>query len=166
MDLQKLRNIGISRTSTRARPRSATASSTMPAAFTAWRSTASATMDYMDLERGVALPSLVRPLRWSGTTAINLIDTPGHVDFTVEVERSLACWTVRSSCFVRWVGCRPNRSHRSPDARHRVPRLAFINKLDRLADPYKVLQNLRKSWIATRCCCRSPSAWKPISRVS
>ncbi|HEY3276560.1 MAG TPA: elongation factor G [Syntrophorhabdaceae bacterium] len=97
-----------------------------------------ATMDYLpqEQERGITITSAVTTLEWAGHE-IQLIDTPGHVDFTIEVERSLRVLDGMVAVFCG-VGCVEPQSetvwHQAD--RYHVPRLAFINKLDRLGSDY------------------------------
>jgi elongation factor G len=105
-----------------------------------------ATMDWMEQERerGITITSAATTCEWKGHK-INLIDTPGHVDFTVEVERSLRVLdgAVMVYCAVGAVQPQSETVWRQAN-KYKVPRLAFVNKMDRTgADFYNVIDKMK-----------------------
>ena len=112
-----------------------------------------ATMDWMEQEqeRGITITSAATTCFWSGmgkqfeSHRVNIIDTPGHVDFTIEVERSLRILDGAVAIFCAVGGVEPQSETvwRQAD-RYKVPRLAFVNKMDRVgADFARVIQHIR-----------------------
>ncbi len=107
-----------------------------------------ATMDWMEQEqeRGITITSAATTAEWKGHR-INIIDTPGHVDFTVEVERSLRVLDGAIALFDSVAGVEPQSETvwRQADKYH-VPRIAYINKMDRTgADFEKGVQTMTRS---------------------
>jgi elongation factor G len=111
----------------------------------------SATMDWMvqEQERGITITSAATTVFWdydSNKYKINIIDTPGHVDFTVEVERSLRVLDGAVALFCAVGGVEPQSETvwRQAD-KYKVPRLCFVNKMDRSgADFYSVVAQIRE----------------------
>jgi len=105
-----------------------------------------ATMDWMqqEQERGITITSAATTCIWKDCR-INIIDTPGHVDFTVEVERSMRVLDGVIAIFCAVGGVQPQSETVWRQAnRYKVPRIAFINKMDRVgADFYKVTDRIR-----------------------
>jgi elongation factor G len=111
-----------------------------------------ATMDWMleEKERGITITSAVTSCEWRGHT-INIIDTPGHVDFTIEVERSLRVLDGAIGVFCAVGGVEPQSEtvwHQAD--KYRVPKIAFINKMDRIgADFFRAVDMIRSRLGAT-----------------
>jgi elongation factor G len=106
-----------------------------------------ATMDWMpqEQERGITITSAATSCQWRDHL-INIIDTPGHVDFTMEVERSMRVLDGVVGLFCAVGGVQPQSETVWRQAnRYRVPRIAFVNKMDRTgADFYRVLESMRE----------------------
>ncbi len=113
-----------------------------------------ATMDWMEQEqeRGITITSAATTAQWKGHR-INIIDTPGHVDFTVEVERSLRVLDGSVTVFCAKGGVEPQSETvwRQAD-KYEVPRMAYVNKMDIMgADFYNVV-NMMKDRLKTNAC--------------
>ena len=112
-----------------------------------------ATMDWMEQEqeRGITITAAATTCLWSGsekqypTHRINIIDTPGHVDFTIEVERSLRVLDGAVAVFDSVAGVEPQSETVWRQAnKYAVPRLAFVNKMDRMgANFYRVVDQIK-----------------------
>src|SRR6266550_3009476 len=105
-----------------------------------------AVMDWMEQEqeRGITITSAATACEWDGHR-INILDTPGHVDFTVEVERSLRVLDGAIALFDSVAGVEPQSETvwRQAD-KYRVPRIAYVNKMDRTgADFFKAVETMR-----------------------
>jgi len=106
-----------------------------------------ATMDFMkqEQERGITIASAAISCKWNNHN-INIIDTPGHIDFTIEVERSLRVIDGMIAVFCAISGVEPQTETVWNQAdRHKVPRIAFVNKMDRSgADFFEVISMMNK----------------------
>ena len=112
-----------------------------------------ATMDWMEQEqeRGITITSAATTCFWSGSTTqfpehrVNIIDTPGHVDFTIEVERSLRVLDGAVAVFCAVGGVEPQSETVWRQAnKYQVPRMVFVNKMDRAgADFFRVVEQIK-----------------------
>ena len=110
-----------------------------------------ATMDWMEQERGITITSAATTCFWNGMAKnfephhINIIDTPGHVDFTIEVERSMRVLDGACMVYCAVGGVQPQSETVWRQAnKYKVPRLAFVNKMDRTgANFFKVYEQMR-----------------------
>ncbi|HMO02096.1 MAG TPA: elongation factor G [Oligoflexia bacterium] len=118
-----------------------------------------ATMDYMELEqeRGITITSAATTCMWRGSNGdqpehqINIIDTPGHVDFTIEVERSLRVLDGAVAVFDGVNGVEPQSETVWRQAnKFKVPRICFINKMDRIGADFKMSVNTIKDRLGAR----------------
>jgi elongation factor G len=138
-----------------------------------------ATMDWMEQEqeRGITITSAATTAYWNDKR-INIIDTPGHVDFTIEVERSLRVLDGAVALLDANQGVEPQTETvwRQAD-KYGVPRMVFVNKMDKIgADFFVSVQMVRpicstrprnitrSSWSRRSSSTRGP--WRPISRAS
>ena len=110
----------------------------------------SATMDWMaqEQERGITITSAATTCYWNDNR-INIIDTPGHVDFTIEVERSLRVLdgVVAVFCGVGGVEPQSETVWRQAD-RYVVPRIAFVNKMDRVGADFENVMTMMRERLA------------------
>ncbi|MGB4338474.1 MAG: elongation factor G [Bacillota bacterium] len=110
-----------------------------------------ATMDWMvqEQERGITITSAATTCEWRGHQ-INIIDTPGHVDFTVEVERSLRVLDGAVAVFSAVEGVQPQSETvwRQAD-RYGVPRIAFVNKMDRVGADFENVMRMMEQRLGT-----------------
>ena len=118
-------------------------------------------MDWMDQEkeRGITITSAATTALWKDYQ-INIIDTPGHVDFTVEVERSLRVLDGAVALFCAVGGVEPQSETvwRQAD-KYRVPRIAFINKMDRTGADFEGAVDMMKARLKTNAVPVSDSDW-------
>ena len=123
-----------------------------------------AVMDWMEQERGITITSAATTCFWSGMDKnypehrINIIDTPGHVDFTIEVERSLRVLDGAVGVFCAVGGVEPQSETvwRQADKYH-VPRMCFVNKMDRTgANFFRVVDQIRNRLGANAICLQVP----------
>ncbi len=119
-----------------------------------------ATMDWMEQEqeRGITITSAATTCFWDDHR-INIIDTPGHVDFTIEVERSLRVLDGAITCFDGVAGVEPQSETvwRQAD-KYRVPRMCFVNKLDRMGANFERCVQMIKD----RLGCRTAVLYLPV----
>ncbi len=125
-----------------------------------------ATMDWMEQERerGITITSAATTCHWKGYS-VNIIDTPGHVDFTVEVERSMRVLDGAVAVFCAVGGVEPQSETvwRQAD-RYRVPRVAFVNKMDRVgADFHLVVAQMKERLGANAVPVQIPISLRTVS---
>ncbi|MFP4458113.1 MAG: elongation factor G [Candidatus Zixiibacteriota bacterium] len=114
----------------------------------------SATMDWMEQERerGITITSAATSTKWRNHT-INIIDTPGHVDFTVEVQRSLRALDSMIAVFCAVGGVEPQSETVWRQAnQYEIPRIAFVNKLDRTGADFSEAVKMMKENLDARAC--------------
>jgi elongation factor G len=128
-----------------------------------------ATMDWMEQEqeRGITITSAATTCFWKNNR-INIIDTPGHVDFTVEVERSMRVLDGAVAVFDAVAGVQPQSETVWRQAnKYKVPRLVFVNKMDRAgADFLRVVQMVRDRLGANAVAIQIPIGASRTSRAS
>src|SRR3979409_949982 len=118
-----------------------------------------AVMDHMvqEQERGITIPSAATTAQWHDCQ-INILDTPGHVDFTVEVERSLRVLDGAVAVFDGVAGVGPTSGAVGRQAnKYSVPRICFVNKLDRVgANFYRCVEMIKDRLAATTAVLQIP----------
>lgn len=121
-----------------------------------------ATMDWMEQEqeRGITITSAATTCEWKGHR-INIIDTPGHVDFTVEVERSLRVLDGAIAVFCAKGGVEPQSETvwRQAD-KYRVPRIAYVNKMDIMGANFFNVIEMMKERLGCKPSCNPGSNWE------
>ena len=130
--------------------------------------TVAATMDWMEQEqeRGITITSAATTCFWNGMDGqlmitCNIIDTPGHVDFTIEVERSLTCirWRLRF-LFSAVDGVEPQSETIWRLAnKYNVPRIGFVNKMDRQGADFLNVVSQVKEMLGSTCCSFAIDHW-------
>ena len=128
-----------------------------------------ATMDWMEQEqeRGITITSAATTCSWRDHT-INIIDTPGHVDFTVEVERSLRVLDGAVAVFDGVAGVEPQSETvwRQAD-KYGVPRICFVNKMDRVgAEFHRCVDMITPAWARPPLVIQLRGAWSSTSAAS
>ena len=124
-------------------------------------------MDWMEQEqeRGITITSAATTTFWNGHR-LNIVDTPGHVDFTIEVERGCACSTARSM-FSTDQGVEPQTETVWRQAeKYDVPRIVFVNKMDKVgADFFRCVEEIRTKVGGRPICIRLPIGSDRTSRA-
>ena len=135
-----------------------------------------ATMDWMEQEqeRGITITSAATTCFWTGMDhslpqyRFNIIDTPGHVDFTIEVERSMRVLDGACMVYDSVGGVQPQSETVWRQAnKYKVPRLAFVNKMDRVgADFFKVFRQMKERLRGNPVPIQVPVEVRPVRRVA